>query len=292
MTHTRYWAMSMATALAGAFIAISRFAFAPSNAVWIMFSVAIAATVFSLAATMVALLRENHSFSGLSAASALIAGFTIIATRAFSPPSALWLAFAGAIALLLLSLRALALHETTVERVVHQLELNGAGTSTLASRRSGMEISGTMRTWLYWLCQTSIALGGAFVVASTFIWPRATLQVSPQWLAFGIGVAVAATGVGALADRAYDVNREGFTLERMVALGLTGLSVVAAAGLIVLMAALTNAHDLRWWAFGLGAGITGASLAALIVHELTSEKVRHELEVGHVPSTTLAGVTD
>ena len=35
MTHMRYWAMTFAVAIGGAFLAIERFAFAPSNAVWI-----------------------------------------------------------------------------------------------------------------------------------------------------------------------------------------------------------------------------------------------------------------
>ena len=127
MTHMRYWAMTFAVAIGGAFLAIERFAFAPSNAVWIAFGVAVAAVALSLAAALVALLRDNQTFSGVSAVSALVAAWTVIATRAFTAPTALWLVFAGGLALLALSLRALALHETTVEQVVHQLEVNGSG---------------------------------------------------------------------------------------------------------------------------------------------------------------------
>jgi hypothetical protein len=39
--------------------------------------------------------------------------------------------------------------------------------------------------------------------------------------------------------------------------------------------------DARWWAFGLGAGLVGVSLLASTIHELSSERVRHELEVAH-----------
>jgi hypothetical protein len=280
MTHIRYWALTMATALAGAFIAIDRFAFTPSNSIDVAFGVAIAAAVFSLAATAVALLRENQTFSGTSALSAFVAAFTIIATRAFTGPTALWLAFAGGVALLLLSLRALALHETTVEQVVHQLELSSSGESTVAVRRSGIEISGTMRSWLYWLSHTAIALAGAFVVASTFIWRNGdTATVSPRWLAFGVGVGIASIGVASLVDRAADAYRKGYAPERAAAIALTGLAVLGAVALFVVMAATTNAYDVRWWAFGLAAGLSGVSLAASIVHELTTERVRHELEV-------------
>jgi hypothetical protein len=280
MTHIRYWALTMATALAGAFIAIDRFAFTPTNSLHIAFGVAIAAAALSLAAIAVALLRENHAFSGTSALSLLVAGFTIIATRVFTGPSALWLAFAGGVGLLLLSLRALALHETTVEQVVHQLELSGSGESSVAVSRTGIEISGTMRSWLYWLSHTGIALAGAFVVASTFIWRHGdTTTVSPRWLAFGVGVGAASIGLASLADRALDAYREGYTPERIAAIVLTGLAVAAAVALFVVMAAITNTFDLRWWAFGLGAGMSGISLVASTVHELTTERVRHELEV-------------
>src|SRR5207344_2620442 len=112
--------------------------------------------VFSLAAVLVALLRNNQAFSGLSALSVLIAGWTVIATRVFTTPTALWLAFGGGIALLALSLRALALHETTVEQVVHQLEVDGSGETFSAIRRRGIEMSGTMRSWLHWLGHTGI----------------------------------------------------------------------------------------------------------------------------------------
>jgi hypothetical protein len=45
--------------------------------------------------------------------------------------------------------------------------------------------------------------------------------------------------------------------------------------------AVLHGVDARWTAFGLGAGMVGVSLLASLVHELTSERVRHELEVEH-----------
>ena len=153
MTHMRYWAFSLSAGIGRAFIAIERFAFASTDAVWIAFAVATATAALSLAATVVALPRENHTFSGLSAVSAVVAAWTTIATRAFTTPTALWMAFAGGAALLMLSLRALALHETTVERVVQRLELNDSGEPTAGIQRRGVEISGTIRTWLPWLGQ-------------------------------------------------------------------------------------------------------------------------------------------
>jgi hypothetical protein len=281
MTHTRYWASSLAVAIAGGFLAIDRFAFAPHHAVWIAFGVAIGAAVFALAATGVALARENQAFSGISALSALLAGWTIIATRTFVEPTALWLVFAGGIALVLLSVRALALHETTVERVVHALELNGSTPAIREARR--LPIGGEMRSWIYWLTHTGLAVVGAFLVLITFAWSNAA-QVSLRWTAFAIGIAAAALAVSSLLARllARDpaARGEGGRAARMIAILLTGGGAAVAAGLIVTMATL-HGVDARWTAFGLGAGMVGVSLLASLVHELTSERVRHELEVEH-----------
>ena len=278
MTHMRYWAMTFAVAIGGAFLAIERFAFAPSNAVWIAFGVAVAAVALSLAAALVGLLRDNQTFSGASAVSAAVAAWTVIATRVFTAPTALWLVFAGGLVLLALSLRALALHETTVEQVVHQLEVNGSGETFAAIRRRGIEISGAMRSWLHWLGHTGIGLAGAFIVASTFIWPHATPELSPRWLAFGVAAVAGTVGLGLLLDGLVDVQRTNMTLARTTEILLTTASVAVAAALMVLTAA-HGIGNLRWWTFGLGAGLVGASLMASIVHELSTERVRHELEV-------------
>ena len=287
MTHMRYWAMTFAVAIGGAFLAIERFAFAPSNAVWIGFGVAVAAVALSLAAALVALLRDNQTFSGVSAVSALVAAWTVIATRAFTTPTALWLVFAGGIALLALSLRALALHETTVEQVVHQLEVNGSGETFATIRRRGIEISGTMRSWLHWLGHTGIGLAGALIVASTFIWPHATPELSPRWLAFGVAAVAGAIALGLLLDGLMDVPRANTTVARTLEVVLTTAAVAMAGALIVLTAA-QGIGNLRWWTFGLGAGLVGAALLASIVHELSAERVRHELEVGQTTVGELA----
>jgi hypothetical protein len=287
MTHMRYWAMTFAVAIGGAFLAIERFAFVPSNAIWIAFGVAVAAVVLSLAAAVVALLRDNQTFSGLSAMSALVAAWTVIATRAFTTPTALWLAFGGGIALLALSLRALALHETTVEQVVHQLEVNGSGETFAAIRRRGIEISGTMRSWLHWLGHTGVGLAGAFIVATTFIWPHATPDVSPRWLAFGLATGAAAIGLGLLSDGLVDVQRTNITPARAIEI-LLSTATVAVAGALVVLTVAHGIGNLRWWTFGLGAGLAGVSLAASIVHELSRERVRHELDIAQTTAGEIA----
>jgi hypothetical protein len=287
MTHMRYWAMTFAVAIGGAFLAIERFAFAPNTAVWIAFAVASAAVVLSLAAVLVALLRDNQAFSGLSALSVLVAAWTVIASLVFTTPTALWMAFAGGIVLLTLSLRALALHETTIEQVVHQLAVGGSGETFAAIRRRGIEISGTMRSWLHWLGHTGIGLAGGFIVASTFVWPQATAELSPRWLAFGVATGAFTIGLGLLLDGLVDLRRSNVTAPRAIEIVLTASAVAVAAALIALTA-IQGVSNLRWWTFGLGAGLAGVALAASIVHELSSERVRHELEVAQTTAGELA----
>ena len=161
---------------------------------------------------------------------------------------------------------------------MHQLEVNGSGETFAAIRRRGIEISGAMRSWLHWLGHTAIGLAGAFIVASTFIWPHATPELSPRWLAFGVAAVAGTVGLGLLLDGLVDVQRTNMTLARTTEILLTTASVAVAAALMVLTAA-HGIGNLRWWTFGLGAGLVGASLIASIVHELSTERVRHELEV-------------
>lgn len=63
------------------------------------------------------------------------------------------------------------------------------------------------------------------------------------------------------------------------AIVLSGASTALGIALIVTMIVLSGAGSTRWVAFALGCGMAGASLLALAVHELTSERVRHELEI-------------
>jgi hypothetical protein len=63
-----------------------------------------------------------------------VAGRTIVATRTFTSPTALWLALAGGLATLLVSVRALALRQTTIDtemrRLRHELEFTHAASGT------------------------------------------------------------------------------------------------------------------------------------------------------------------
>ncbi|MGH2865433.1 MAG: hypothetical protein ACRDJX_09330 [Solirubrobacteraceae bacterium] len=301
MTHTRYWAATLATALCGGFIVIVRFAFDNFSTPWIVFGVAIGATVFSLAAFLVALLRASHAFSGLSAVNGLIGAWTIVAMLTLNKPAAGWLAFADGLALVIVSLRALALHETSIERIVYALEdersedLDGGRLATAAVGVSNstagrrLTVSAPMRSWLSWLTNIAIAVTGGFIVVMTFALTRTgTSHVSPRWVAFGLAIGVACVALGSLVDRGLlrrtrrtsDWTDEG----RPGLLALAGGNLAAAVALIVTMIVYTG-DTARWIAFALGCAMVGVSLLALAVHEITTERVRHELEVAEPSST-------
>jgi hypothetical protein len=286
MAHMRYWAMSLATAVCGGFIAVERFAFAPHAAVWIAFGIAIGATACSLSAFAVALSRGNHDFSTMSAICALAGGWTIMAVPIFAAPTALWLVFAGGVALLAVSLQALALHERTIERVVHGLERaapEAASAAGPASVRRLVEVSAPMRSWTYWLTHTGIAVAGAFVVLMTFALSGLPApHASVRWLAFAVAIASLVMAAGALAQRI--VLREGVAgIEgtangRRGALLLTAASAAVSIAMIVTMTVYAGSTA-RWLAFAFGCGLVGVSLLAHVGHELTTDRVRHEVEI-------------
>jgi hypothetical protein len=70
-------------------------------------------------------------------------------------------------------------------------------------------------------------------------------------------------------------SNDGINAARAAELAVT----IAAAGALAVTMALHASIDYRWTAFGLGASLVGVLLAASLIHELTSEHVRHELEL-------------
>ena len=122
MSHIWYWASTMLLALAGGFLIVESRAFSVGSAPAIAFAVAIVLTGLALIAIYAGRTRERL-FSLLPACVALIGGWTIVAMNVFSASTERWLAFASGAGVLALALCALTLHELTVERVVHSLEL-------------------------------------------------------------------------------------------------------------------------------------------------------------------------
>jgi hypothetical protein len=193
---------------------------------------------------------------------------------------------------LLVSLRALALHETTVERVVYALDAGPSSTPAtpaaglrLTSSRGipirDLAVSAPMRSWAYWLIHIGLGLAGAFVVLMTFALSTPGAAASPRWVTFGVGIAAPCAALAALALRglAHEAAPgDGARSGRLRGMLITGDSVAVAIAMIVTMS-IYNGDTARWVAFALGCALVGLSLLAALVHEITSERVRHELEI-------------
>lgn len=227
---------------------------------------------------------------------ALIGAWTIIAMLTLNKPAAGWLAFADGLALLIVSLRAPALHETSIERVVYALDSETAGqavqgihtdaNSPLALKilsHLHVRIHASMRSWLSWLANTAIAVAGGFIVVMTFAMTRpGANHVSPRWIAFGIAIAAGVVALASLLDHGV-LRRNGKTADwtaegRPELLAFAALNLAAAVALIVTMIVYSG-DTARWLAFALGCALAGVSLLGLAIHEITTERVRHELKV-------------
>jgi hypothetical protein len=106
--------------VAGAFLTVTSLAWSSGTAGWTAFGVSVGVTV--LAAVSAALAKKSsrrfgHGLIGL------VALWSLIAAVAFSGSALTWLVFADAIAVGVLALADLAMHEATTERIVHQLEV-------------------------------------------------------------------------------------------------------------------------------------------------------------------------
>jgi hypothetical protein len=276
MRHLSYWGASIASATAGAAIVVTRYAFSGSDRTWIIFGLAVAAVACSLAGAAAAL-RRDQGFSGTSAVAALAAAVIVLTNRAVATPSALSIAVVAAIVVLAASLRALSLHESTVEEVVHRLAIDSSGASTAAVRRQDAPATESY-PYLSFLTSMGVGLVGTFAIVSSFVWPHATAGLSVRWLDFGIGVLAASIAIIGLIGRIGSRDR---SLPSLISSSLTLLAGLGGGGIVAVTLATTNAYDTRWWTFALGAGLAGVALVASLIHELTTERVRHQLEVGH-----------
>jgi hypothetical protein len=107
--------------VAGAFLAVIALAWTAGPAGWTAFGVFTGITV--IAAASAALARRGSVRFGHGLIS-LVALWSLIAALTFSGPALTWLVFADAIAVGLLALADLAVHEATTERIVHSLEVH------------------------------------------------------------------------------------------------------------------------------------------------------------------------
>jgi hypothetical protein len=105
---------------AGAFLTVAAMAWSAGVAGWTAFGVSAGVTVIAAASTALAKRTSQRFGHGLIA---LVALWSLVAALVFSGTALTWLVFADAIAIGVLGLADLAVHEATTERIVHQLEV-------------------------------------------------------------------------------------------------------------------------------------------------------------------------
>jgi hypothetical protein len=117
----------------GAFLVAASLAFTASVAGWIGFGVFTGLTVIAGTSAVLAK-RGSHRFGhGLLA---LVGLWSLIAALAFSGSILMWLVFADAIALGVVALADLAVHEATTESVVHRLVVEAPAANGTTSERA------------------------------------------------------------------------------------------------------------------------------------------------------------
>ena len=117
--------------VAGAFLTVASMAWAAGTAGWTAFGVSAGVTVLALASAVAAKKGSRRLGHGLLG---LVALWSLAAALAFSGTALTWLVFADAIAVGVLALADLTVHEATTERIVHSLEVRDpAGDGRIAA---------------------------------------------------------------------------------------------------------------------------------------------------------------
>lgn len=114
------YALDVVAMLGGGFLVVSALTFSAGTAGWLGFGVSTAIAV--LAAAGAAFNRRMSARIGHGAL-AVVAIWSLVAALVFAGPVLTWLVFADAVALLVVALADLTVHEVTTERVVHALDV-------------------------------------------------------------------------------------------------------------------------------------------------------------------------
>jgi hypothetical protein len=125
---------------------------------------------------------------------------------------------------------------------------------------------------LHFISRLALLLAASFLVVASQVWTGGTLE----WLFIvGGAVMIALAAAGTTGTNAQQRALDGF-------LGLFGAwSVVEAI--------VFDGSTLKWFSFGTAIVAAALAVAGLLIHELTTERVVHELSVtnrGETPSRT------
>jgi hypothetical protein len=121
---------------------------------------------------------------------------------------------------------------------------------------------------LHFISRLSLLLVGAFLVLASQerVWAGDALK----WLFIGGGVVAI---LFAAADAMHDSSAQR---------ALDSLTVLVGAWMIVEVLVLNRA-DIKWWSFATAAALAGVSAIGLVIHEMSTERVVHELSVTSTP---------
>jgi hypothetical protein len=111
---------NLALTLTGGFLVVATQAFPLSTVKWLAFGIAIGVTIVSVATASIGLPLAQSALGALAVG---IGAWTIVAAVVFSLHTVMWLAFASAVAFVVLGVLGLTIHELSTERVVHSLEV-------------------------------------------------------------------------------------------------------------------------------------------------------------------------
>lgn len=117
---------------------------------------------------------------------------------------------------------------------------------------------------VHFISRTALMVGAAFLAVASQIWSGDTIQ----WL-------FVAGGVGMILLAAADAAREEMQ-QRM----LDG--VIALLGVWTIIEAFAfDGNDLKWWSFASATALFGLATIGLVMYEMTTERIVHELSVKH-----------
>jgi hypothetical protein len=126
----------------------------------------------------------------------------------------------------------------------------------------------------------ALGLAGGFLVVESYAFSEGT----GRWIAFGLGIAATVAAGALLAPYAADPDRR-----QLIALPRSGLrlavwqgiaAVCATIGVWQIVESLVFSNTtVRWLTFANGLGFVAMAVIGLVLHELSTERVVHALEV-------------
>lgn len=118
--------LAIANLLAGGFLVIGNFAYSSETATDLGFAISIGLAIFGLTMVVLGLLgavgEERAGQTLIGGLTAIVAGWTIVASRTFDDETARWFIFAGGCAHIALAVVSLLMHEVATARAVETLE--------------------------------------------------------------------------------------------------------------------------------------------------------------------------